>query len=239
MRMYVLIIGGGRTGSHLASLLYAQGYEVQVVEHRPEILAHVHSELPTEVIFEGDGTDPQVLERVEIERASVVAAVGSDDADNLVAASLARHQYGVRRVIARVNNPRNAWLFNPQFGVDVALNQAGIMSRLIEEEMSLGDMMTMLNLRQGKFSIVEEKIEAGAPAVGMVLKDMRLSQNCVISGIIRQGEIVLPRGTTVLEAEDEVLALVDAAGRGELRNYLAGPRGQGETVKETDRREYG
>jgi trk/ktr system potassium uptake protein len=221
--MYVLIIGGGRTASHLASLLHAQGEEVRIVEHRPDILDHVHRELPTEVIFEGDGTDPQVLEGLEIQRASVVAAVGADDADNLIAASLARHEYGVRRVIARVNNPRHAWLFNPQFGVDVALNQADIMSKLIEEEMSLGDMMTMLSLRRGKFSIVEEKIETGARAVGMMLKDMQLSQNCVISGIIRNGDIVLPRGTTILEAEDEVLALVDAPGREELRGYLARP----------------
>lgn len=222
--MYVLIIGGGRTASHLASHLHAQGQEVRLVEHRPDILDHVHRELPTEVVFEGDGTDPQVLEGLEIQRASVVAAVGSDDADNLIAASLARHEYGVRRVIARVNNPRHAWLFNPQFGVDVALNQADIMSRLIEEEMSLGDMMTMLSLRHGKFSIVEEKIEPGARAVGMMLKDMQLSQNCVISGIIRNGDIVLPRGTTVLETEDEILALVDAGGREELRGYLAKPR---------------
>jgi trk system potassium uptake protein TrkA len=88
--MYVIIIGGGRTGAHLASLLIAQGHEVQVIEHRADILAYVHHELPTEIIYEGDGTDPQVLEDVDIRRANVVAAVSSDDADNLVAASLAR-----------------------------------------------------------------------------------------------------------------------------------------------------
>ena len=88
--MYVIIIGGGRTGSHLASLLVLQGHEVCVVEHQPEILANLHHELPTEIIYEGDGTDPQALEAVDIQRANVVAAVSSDDADNLVAASLAR-----------------------------------------------------------------------------------------------------------------------------------------------------
>ena len=133
--MYVIIMGGGRTGSHLASLLYAQGHKVRVVEHHAEILASVHHELPTEIIYEGDGTDPEVLEQLDIQNANVLAAVSSDDADNLVAASLARQQYGVRRVIGRVNNPRNAWLFTPEFGVDVALNQADIIARLIEEEM--------------------------------------------------------------------------------------------------------
>src|SRR5512134_702847 len=221
--MYVIIIGGGRTGAHLAALLIAQGHEIQVVEHRPEILANVHHELPTEIIYEGDGTDPQVLEDVGIQRANVVAAVSSDDADNLVAASLARQQYGVRRVIGRVNNPRNAWLFTPEFGVDVALNQADIMAKLIEEEMSLGDMMTMLRLRRGKFSLVEEKIFPGARAVGVAVKDLQLPPNCIISGIIRQGETVIPRGVTTLEEGDEILALVDDAARPQLEKILGRP----------------
>jgi trk system potassium uptake protein TrkA len=221
--MYVIIIGGGRTGSHLAALLIGQGHEVQVIEHRAEILSNVHHELPTEIIYEGDGTDPQVLEAVDIRRANVVAAVSSDDADNLVAASLARQQYGVRRVIGRVNNPRNAWLFTPEFGVDVALNQADIMAKLIEEEMSLGDMMTMLKLRRGKYSLVEEKIFPGASAVGIAVKDLHLPPNCIISGIIRQGEIVIPRGVTTLEEGDEILALVDDAARPQLEKILGRP----------------
>ncbi len=93
--MYVLIIGGGRTGSHLASSLAAEGHEVRVIENRPTALANLHRELPTELIYEGDGTDPQVLEAADVRRANVLVAVSSEDADNLVAASLARHQYGI------------------------------------------------------------------------------------------------------------------------------------------------
>ncbi len=221
--MLVLIIGGGRTGSHLGSLLLAQGYDVCVVEHRPEILASLHHELPTEVIFEGDGTDPQVLEAAGINHADALAAVTADDADNLVAASLARFQYNVTRIIGRVNNPRNAWLFTPDFGIDVALNQADVMAKLIEEEMSLGDMMTMLKLRRGKYSFVEEKIFPGATAVGMAIKDLPLPPNCVISGILRQNEMLLPRGVTILETGDEVLALVDDHSRPELAKLLGRP----------------
>src|SRR5262249_40598217 len=158
------------TGSHLASLLVSQGHEVRVTESRADILAYAHHELPTEIIYEGDGTDPQVLEAMEIQRANVLAAVSSDDADNLIAASLAKQQYSVRRVIRRVNNPRNAWLFTPEFGVDVALNQADIVAKLIEEEMSIGDMMTMLKIRRGKYSLVEEKIAPNALAIGKALK---------------------------------------------------------------------
>jgi len=221
--MFVLIIGGGRTGSHLAALLLAQHHEVCVVEHRSDILANLHHELPTEVIFEGDGTDPSVLEEAGIQRADALAAVTAEDADNLVAASLARFQYKVTRIIGRVNNPRNAWLFSPDFGIDVALNQADVMAKLIEEEMSLGDMMTMLKLRRGKFSLVEEKIYPGATAVGMAIKDLQLPPNCVISGILRRSELLLPRGVTILETGDEVLALVDNISRPELAKLLGRP----------------
>ncbi len=221
--MYVLVIGGGRTGSHLASLLSDQGHEVRVIENRPHALANLHRELPTELIYEGDGTDPQVLEAVDANRANVVVAVTSEDADNLVAASLARQHYGVQRVIGRVNNPRNAWLFTPEFGIDAAIDQADIIARLVEEEMSLGDMMTMLKLRRGKYSLVEEKIFPGARAAGMAIKDVVFPPNCIISGIIRHGEVMLPRGVTVLEEGDEILALVDEAARTQLERLLGRP----------------
>ena len=109
--MFVIIVGGGRTGSHLASLLLTQGHEVRLVESRPDTLANLHQELPTEIIFEGDGTDPKTLEAVGIQRAQVLAAVTADD-DNLVACALARELYGVNRIINRINSPRHEWLFS-------------------------------------------------------------------------------------------------------------------------------
>lgn len=221
--MFVIIVGGGRAGSHLASLLLAQGHQVRLVEWQPAILANLHRELPTEVIFEGDGTDPHFLETVGIQQAQVLAAVTSDDADNLVITLLGRFQYGVRRIISRINNPKNAELFSAEFGVDVALNQADIMAKLIEEEMSLGDMITMLKLRQGKYSLVEEKIYPRAHAVGRAIKELTLPQNCIISGILRHGEMVLPRGGTVLEEGDEILALVDEVACKELAKLLGRP----------------
>ncbi|MBI4769296.1 MAG: NAD-binding protein [Chloroflexi bacterium] len=225
--MFVIIAGGGRTGSHLASLLLAQGHEVRVIESRPGMLVNLHRELPTEVIYEGDGTDPATLEMAGVERAQVLAAVASDDADNLVVTSLARTRYNVPRTIARVNNPRNAWLFDPRFGVDVALNQADVMARLIEEEMSLGDMMTLVKLRRGQYSLVEEKIYPGARAVGVAIKDLPLPEHCTISGILRHGDMVLPRGMTVMEEGDEVLALVDEEGRSRLAALLGRPEDAG------------
>ena len=108
-------------------------------------------------------------------------------------------------------------------GVDVSLNQAEILARLTVEEMSIGDMMTILKIRRGKYSIVEEKIAPSAIAIGKALKDLVLPTNCVISGIIRHGNMILPRGTTILEEADEILALVDDVARGQLEKILGRP----------------
>ena len=114
----------------------------------------------------GDGSAPAVLEAAGIGQANVLAAVTGEDEANLVITTLARFEFNVPRVIARVNNPKNAWLFTPEMGVDVALNQANILARLIAEEMSLGDMMTLLKLRKGEYSVVEEKVHPASLAAG-------------------------------------------------------------------------
>lgn len=221
--MLVIIAGGGRTGSHLASLLLEQGHAVRLIENRADTLVGLRRELPTEVVCEGDPTDPAVLIAAGIEHAAVMAAVTGSDEDNLVIASLARQRFQVGRIIGRVNSPRNSWLFTPEFGVDVALNQADVMAKMIEEEMSLGDMMTLLKLRRGNYSLVEEKIYQGAQAVGQAIKALPLTEHSIIFGILRHGEMILPHGTTVLEAGDEVLALVDDEGRAQLAGLLGRP----------------
>jgi len=214
--MLVLIAGGGRTGAQLASLLLAQGHQVHVIEHRRDVLERLHHELPTEVIYEGNASDPRVLEQAGIRQAQVVAACTPEDADNLVVCFLARNQYSVPRTIAQINDPRTAWLFDKKFHVDVALNQSQILASLIEEEMSLGDMMTLLKLRRGEYSLVEEKLPPGAKAVGVAIKDLALPEQCIIAAIMRQGKMLLPRGITTLEVGDEVLAVTDRVGAGQL-----------------------
>ena len=136
---------------------------------------------------------------------------------------LARTRYDVPRTIARINNPRNAWLFDDRFHVDVALNQADILASLIEEEMSLGDMMTLLKLRRGQYSLVEEKIPVGAKVLGIAIKDLPFPEHCVIAAIIRQGEILVPSGRTTFEVSDEVLAVTDRHGAQQLAQLFAPP----------------
>ena len=218
--MFVLIVGGGQVGSHLASLLLEQGHTIRIIDPRPDVLTKLHRELPAEVIHPGDGTDPARLEQSGIRHAQVVAAVTGNDETNLVVTSLARLEFGVPRIIARVNSPRNAWLFTPDMGVDVALNQADLMAKMIEEEMSVGDMMTLLKLRKGEVELVEEKIEPTAIVNGKAIKDIEWPPDCTLAAIIRKGEVIPPRGDTVLHAFDEVLAVVRTPQREALARLL-------------------
>jgi trk system potassium uptake protein TrkA len=163
------------------------------------------------------------LEKAGIQNAQVLAAVTGSDETNLVVTSLGKFEFNVRRVIARINNSKNAWLFTPDMGVDVALNQAEILAKLTAEEMSIGDMMTLLKVRRGQYSFVEEKIAPGSAVVGKEIKDLVLPDHCVISGIIRHAEMILPRGTTELKEGDEVFALVDDNARLQLAKLLGRP----------------
>jgi trk system potassium uptake protein TrkA len=219
--MFVLIAGGGRTGMQLATLLLSEGYKIRLIENRPELLTHLHQELPTEVIYEGRATDPDVLEEAGIRQAHILAACTADDASNLVLCFMARQRFGVPRTIARVNNPRDEWLFSDIFHVDVALNQANVLAGLIREEMSLGDMMTLLKIRRGRYSLVEEKVEPGAQAIGIPIKDLGLPEECIIAAIIREGQVTLPRGTTMLQEWDEVLAITSPAAATRLDELLS------------------
>jgi trk system potassium uptake protein TrkA len=229
--MFVLIAGGGRTGTQLALTLLAQDHKVRLIEHRRELLTRLHHELPTEAIYEGIATDPAILEYAGIHQANVMAAVTTSDADNLALCFLARARYNLVRTIARVNNPRSAWLFDKKFHVDAAVNQASTLASLIEEEMSLGDMMPLLKLRRGQFTLVEEKIPEGAKAIGIAIKNLALPEQCVIAAIIRKGEIVVPRGITQLEVGDEVLAVVGPEAADDLAALFARPVTVGVTKK--------
>ncbi len=221
--MFVFIAGGGRTGAQLAMQLLDQNHQVRLVEHRRELLSLLHHEIPTEVIYEGVATDPRVLKQAGLDKANVLVACTNDDATNLVLCYLARTMFQTRRTIARINNPRDAWLFDQNFHVDETINNADVMAHLIQEEMSLGDMMTLLKLRRGRYAVVEEKVPAGAKAIGKQIKDLGLPDQCIVAAIIRHGQITLPRGISTLEEGDEVLAVTDTEGAQELAKLLEPP----------------
>ena len=214
--MFVLIAGGELIGAELTSCLLGQGHRALIIEDKPAILDRIHRELPTEAIFQGDPASPQALEQAGIRDAQVFVSLTHSDATNLVLCYAAKTIYGVPRTIADINDPRNAWLYDDKFKVNVGLDTTEILAHLIEEETTMGDMITLLKLRRGQYALVEQQIPADAALLGTPIKDLDLPENCVIVALIRKGDLVVPRGSTVFQADDEVLALTDAKAAEEL-----------------------
>jgi trk system potassium uptake protein TrkA len=221
MSMLAVIVGGGRGGSYLAQDLQGQGYQVKVVDRRPDVVAKLRQEIDGEVLC-GDGCSPQILEQVGAAQAKLVVAMLHADEDNLVVCRLAKHQFKVARVIARVNNPQNEWLYTKAWGVDVAISQVHLTAKVIEEEIGLGELVTLLKLNRGEAALVEMRLPEGSPALGKAIRDLQLPADTVIVSIIRDGKLVIPRGDTSLQAGDEVLAVSTVKAEPGLKDSLVG-----------------
>lgn len=207
--MKILIVGGGKVGASLAEMLLEKNHEVNIIESRLEQVKRIKKDLPEEMIILGSGTDPNVLEAAGIKKADVVAAVTGKDEINLVVTNLTRVEYGVPRIVARVNNPKNAWLFTPEMGVDVTIDQAEITAELITEGMSIGDMHTFKKLRQeGNFSLVELQVGEDVQVARKTIKELSLPPQCVLVAILRSEGLQTPTESTQILAGDEIIALV-------------------------------
>lgn len=218
--MKAIIVGGGQVGSYLAGLLLERGNSVTIIENSEKRRDSLLKQFDADIVVYGSGTDCQILETAGIQEAQVVAAVTGADEVNLVVASLARMEYGVDKVIGRVNNPKNAWLFTPAMGVDVGINQADLMARLAAEEMTMSDMMTLLNLHQGEYSLVEKVVAPTSPVAGKAIKTLALPAECVLTALIRNNELVIPRGDTVIRPLDKLVALTHVSHVHELASLL-------------------
>lgn len=214
--MRVLIVGGGQVGSYLATLLLSYGHQIHIIEHREKNLNKLAKELPPEAIIEGCASEPAVLEKAGISTADVVAAVSAQDEMNLVVSTLAKMEFGVPKVVARVNNPKNAWLYNNGMGVDVGINQADIMAHFVVEEMDLSDMLTLMKLNRGDYSIVQVKVAQHAKAANRKVKELSIPKNSVLIAITRNEILTIPKGDSQILVGDEILALTDEMSRQEL-----------------------
>ena len=220
--MLAVIIGGGRGGSYLARDLQSQGYQVKVIDRRPEVVARLRQEIGGDVLC-GDGSSPKVLEQVGAAKADLVVALTHNDEDNLVVCRLAKRHFRVPRVIARVNNPLNDWLYTKAWGVDVAISQVHLTSKVIEEEIGLGELITLLKLNRGAAALVELRLPETSPCQGKTIRDLNFPGDTVIVSVIRGGRLIIPRGDTRLETGDEILAVSTVAAEKALKELLVGP----------------
>lgn len=206
--MFVIIVGGGQVGATLASLLIDEGDRIKIVDNRKSRIAELEKEISPELLIYGSGSDPQVLELAGIHEADVLAAITGSDETNLVICSLARDEFNVPRIISRVNNVKNKWLFTPQMGIDIALDQSEILAHLIAEEMSMGDLITLLKIGKGRYSLVEEKVDPESDANGKMIGELDIPKQALITAIIRKGELISPEESTILYSGDEIVAVV-------------------------------
>jgi len=205
--MRIVLSGAGAVGKHLAADLTERGHEVTLIEQNPTTLEEAKEWAPTAAFLLGDACEPWVLEKADLRTADVVVAVTGDDEDNLVTSLLAKQEYGVPRVLARVNHPDNEWLFTEQWGVDAAVSPPHILTAMVEEEVTVGDLVRLLPLEHGRISIVEVTIPDDSPTSGRPLYELRLPPDSAIVAILREEHVVIPQPETVIAGGDEVLAL--------------------------------
>ncbi|MBI4259655.1 MAG: TrkA family potassium uptake protein [Actinobacteria bacterium] len=219
--MRVIVAGAGNIGRHLAVELAEQGHSVTVIEQDPATLRRGREEAPDSVEYVlGDACEPWVLEKVGMGTADVVVAATGDDEDNLVVSLLAKQEHAVPRVLARVNHPRNEWLFTEQWGVDEAVSPPHFLTSLVEEAVTVGDLVRLLRLEGGRVAIVEVTLPEDSPNAGRPLYELRLPPDSAIMAVVREGHVVIPQPETVLVPGDEVLALASPEAEESLRQTL-------------------
>jgi trk system potassium uptake protein len=205
--MYVLIVGAGKVGWNLARELLQRRTEVTVIETDPDRYAKVEEELEHSV-QRGDGSELWVLERAGIERADLVIAVTGDDEDNILICQVAREKYGVERIVARCNNPRNLQHFE-LLGIKPVISATDLILRLIEHEVPEYGLVHLLDLPQENLEIIELEVAEGSEAAGKPVRDLGLPEGSLVISILRNKEGFVPAGDSVVQAGDEVLLVLD------------------------------
>ena len=203
--MRIVIAGAGTLGRRVANYTRAQ-HEVVVIEQSRARAQAIEEELGVKVLV-GDADEPEVLLEAGVDRADVFVASTGHDEDNLVACLLAKNEYKVRKVIAAVRNPRNRWLFNRSWGVDVAIDSAEIVTKLIEEEATLADVVTLLDLREGEVTVSSMTVSSDHWAAGKAVQKLGLPEGCLVMALLHGDEIIMPKPATVIAPGDQLLII--------------------------------
>lgn len=219
--MRVAIAGAGNVGLFIANDLAAAGHDVQLIEQNPDVVERLDLVDGVEVVV-ADACEVSSLRAAGLERCAVVVAATGDDEDNLVVSLLSKQEFGVPRVIARVNHPKNEWLFNENWGVDVSVSTPHLITALVEEAVSVGRLVRILQFEGGNVRLVEVTLAPDAPVIDRAIKDLDIPRDATIVAVLREEHVVMPRGDTMFQEGDEVLAMVTAEAEDEVRQILTG-----------------
>ncbi|MDE1669820.1 potassium channel family protein [Nocardia gipuzkoensis] len=217
--MKVAIAGAGAVGRSIARELLRGGHRVMLLERQ---LEHIESAaIPDAVWVHADACELALLEQAGLETYEVVIAATGDDKANLVHSLLAKTEFGVRRVVARVNDPRNEWLFDGSWGVDVAVSTPRLLASLVEEAVSVGDLVRLLTLRQGQANLVEMTLPTDTALAGKPVRTLTLPRDAALVTILRGGRVIVPQPDDALEGDDELLFVTSVEAEEDLRVELA------------------
>ena len=220
--MKIIIAGAGSVGRYMAGQLAASGHEVTLLDADASV-GQRHATGATGVRWVvGDGCELGTLARIGAADADVMAAVTGDDEDNLVISLLAKQEFGVPRVVARVNNPNNEWMFTDMWGVDVSVSTPHLLTGLVEEAVTVGSFVRLLTLDQGRARLAEVTLAEGSPAIGREIAQLGLPRESTVVALLRKAHVVVPRGDTVLQLGDEVMVLVTGDAEADVRSALVG-----------------
>lgn len=218
--MYVVVGGGGKVGFYLGRELIQQGHEVVIIEQLTDRAEFIGNELGN-VVVHGNADEARTLREAGAERADVVVAVTGDDEDNLVICQVAKKRFGSRRTVARINEPRNERLFK-LLGIDATINATEVLLSVLEQQIPDSNLRPLLRLRDTDVEIVEVVLSARSPAAGKSIGELTLPPECNVSLVLRRGSPIFPTGGTVLEPEDEIIALTHATHEDDLRRLFSG-----------------
>jgi len=219
--MRVAIAGAGNVGQHVASSLHAAGHEVLLIEQKDSVKARATLDPGVEWHI-GDACEVSSLREAGLEKCEVLVAATGDDEDNLVVSLLAKQEFGIPRVIARVNHPKNEWMFTENWGVDLFVSTPTLITSMVEEAVSVGKLVEILRFEGGLARLVEVTLADDASVVGRSIASIALPREATIVAVLRGDHLVVPRGETVFEPGDEVLALVTPDSEDQIREILTG-----------------
>ncbi len=217
----IAIAGAGNVGQYVAKDLLSKGHEVTLIEQNKTLVQTLTKELDVNWI-PGDACELHTLDAAVLSSCDVVVAATGDDEDNLVISLLAKQEFAVPRVVARVNHPDNVWLFTESWGIDVAVSTPHLLTSLVEEAVSVGDLVRLMNLREGRASLLEVTLAEGSPAVGKTVGDLRMPPDCTLVAIVRDRHVITPSSETPLDLGDEVMAIATPEAEPDLKRALTG-----------------
>jgi trk system potassium uptake protein len=223
-----MVAGAGVWGAYIADHLLEQGHEVVVVEQDAAVARRTRAAGGRRVVH-GDACEPSVLDRVGLQMVDMVVAATGDDEDNLVISLLSKRLGSVPRVVARINNPKNTWLFTADWGVDTAVSAPALLTRLLDTGVGVQDVVTMLRTDRGGVALIELTLDEDAPAIGRRLDALDLPQGAIVVAVIRADEVLPVDGGSVLAPGDELLAVTTLAAEPALRRALGGALGGSHT----------